>query len=341
MENIPELSIIVPVYNSEIYLEDCIESIIKQDNFKDYELILIDDCSTDHSYHILCKYAQQEKNIKVIKNESNKGQGATRNVGIRLAQGKYVGFVDSDDYICPFMYSTMLEGAKEYNNPDIITGGISFVDESKKKPTDFSFIKRSNGILLQGKEIDNQICSASISSCTSIYRNDNKDLFLEGTLWEDGAYTISKIIKAGSILKYDNPYYFYRKHQDTGVSAKGFTPHDNIFDVFTVNDKIEEVAKESGNFIKYEKPIRKKQTQFWLQRIHEILHWDISDEDKLKLTKKMYDLLVNKYEITLENHEEDMVMFDFSSYMYLKENMEPNKVKNKSTGKIKSKVKQL
>lgn len=100
-----KISIIIPVYNSEIYLEKCIESILNQ-TFKDFELILVNDGSKDNSYEICEHYHKQDSRIKVI-NKVNGGVSSARNAGLNVANGKYIGFIDSDDYIHPQMYEIL------------------------------------------------------------------------------------------------------------------------------------------------------------------------------------------------------------------------------------------
>ena len=90
-------SVIVPVYNTEKYLDECIQSILRQTQ-KEVEIILVDDGSTDHSYEIMCHYAEQHTNVRIFQQE-NKKLGAARNLGMKYANGKYYFFLDSDDYI--------------------------------------------------------------------------------------------------------------------------------------------------------------------------------------------------------------------------------------------------
>lgn len=103
----PKISIIVPVYNTEKYLNRCINSILNQ-SFKELELILVNDGSTDNSRKILDKYFKKDSRIKVI-NKENGGQGSARNMGLDIAQGEYIGFVDSDDWIHKDMYKCMYD----------------------------------------------------------------------------------------------------------------------------------------------------------------------------------------------------------------------------------------
>lgn len=106
----PIVSIIVPVYNAEQYLPKCVDSILHQ-NLGDIELILVDDGSKDHSPALCDAYASQDKRVRVVHQE-NAGAAAARNHGIELAQGTYIAFVDSDDWIDPDMYETMVETAE-------------------------------------------------------------------------------------------------------------------------------------------------------------------------------------------------------------------------------------
>ena len=105
-----ELSIIVPVYNTAQYLPQCIESILKQ-SFKNWELILIDDGSTDGSAEICEEWAQKDARIKVI-HKVNSGQADSRNQALEICQGAYIGFVDSDDWIEESMYEVLMNDLK-------------------------------------------------------------------------------------------------------------------------------------------------------------------------------------------------------------------------------------
>ena len=133
----PKISIIVPVYNVEEYLPRCIDSILAQ-TFTDFELILVDDGSPDNCPQICDDYAQKDNRIKVIHKE-NGGLSSARNAGIELAISDFVGFVDSDDWIDPNMYSVLYNLQKKYN-ADIAE--CSFV-----KCTAFEFCDHSNTML--------------------------------------------------------------------------------------------------------------------------------------------------------------------------------------------------
>lgn len=103
-----KLSIVVPVYNVESYLDRCINSLIKQDASFSYEILLVDDGSTDNSGAICDSYAERYDKISVI-HQKNQGLGPARNTGLEYARGQYIGFVDSDDWVEPTMYKSLLQ----------------------------------------------------------------------------------------------------------------------------------------------------------------------------------------------------------------------------------------
>lgn len=109
----PEISVIVPVYNVEAYLSRCIDSVLSQ-TFRDFELILVDDGSTDGSPALCDWYAEQDSRVRVYHKE-NGGQSSARNVGVRYAEGEFIAFVDSDDWCSPYMLSYLHFLARSYS----------------------------------------------------------------------------------------------------------------------------------------------------------------------------------------------------------------------------------
>ena len=116
------ISIIVPVYNVEKYVAECIESIIKQ-TYQNLEILLIDDGSTDNSGKICDKYAEKDKRIKIIHKE-NGGVSSARNLGLDLAQGEYIAFIDSDDFVSN-KYIESLYSAIEHKDAEIVLSKYS------------------------------------------------------------------------------------------------------------------------------------------------------------------------------------------------------------------------
>ena len=108
------ISVIIPVYNKQKYLNKCIESVLNS-SFSDVEIICVDDYSTDGSRDVLKKIAQKNKQIILIENDENKGVSYSRNVGINAANGKYIAFLDSDDYLDKQALENYYEKLEETN----------------------------------------------------------------------------------------------------------------------------------------------------------------------------------------------------------------------------------
>lgn len=149
MENI-FFSVIVPVYNVEKYLSECLESIINQ-TYKKFECICVNDCSKDDCAKILSEYEKKDSRIRVINHSKNKGLGGGRNTGVENAHGKYVIFIDSDDYIDTSMLEQLNNEAIKYGNPDIIQYG--FIGFNNNNGDRLSEYKSSEIIYATGRDL--------------------------------------------------------------------------------------------------------------------------------------------------------------------------------------------
>ncbi len=128
INNKPKVSIIVPVYNVENYLNRCLDSLINQ-SFDDIEIICINDGSTDRSLEILKDYEKKDNRVKII-NKENSGVSNCRNKGIKVSNGEYIVFVDSDDWIDIDTYEIMMDNIIKYN-ADIAVSNINYVYDDR------------------------------------------------------------------------------------------------------------------------------------------------------------------------------------------------------------------
>ena len=220
------ISVIIPVYNTEKYIVDCLESVLAND-FQEYEIICVNDGSTDSSLELINELAEKHNCIKVISQE-NKGQSSARNKGMQIATGKYLYFLDSDDKISSNalgeLYSTL-----EQNNLDVIYfSGNSFYD-SKQLADEFeqfatvylregSYEGCCNGLELL-KQLRNQ-GDYSVSPCIQIVRKqfliENNIFFQEGIIHEDNLFSF-KVIFNAKRAKCVNDIYFYRRIRESSV----------------------------------------------------------------------------------------------------------------------------
>lgn len=287
----PKVSIIVPVYNAEDYLDVCLKSLVNQ-SFDDLEIIVIDDASSDNSLKIIKEYADKYSFVKAYYNDENLGQSVTRNKGLDLAKGEYIGFLDADDYVSLDMYKTMYNAALKSDFPDIIISSLAFVKDNSRAFK--SYDRDLNGRCYNVLDNPNLILDQSPSCCNKLF---SKKLigdyrFIPGVMWEDVAFTYSNLIKADRILMMNNVDYFYRRDISKGVSSKGYRSDVNTFDAFTVAKEIEKVAKECDRYEALGKQVKFLQMACVLQRISEIECWP---EDISGVKEEMYGLILENF----------------------------------------------
>lgn len=212
----PKLSVIVPVYNVDRYLNRCIESILDQ-SFVDFELILVDDCSKDKSPQI-CDDYKKDPRVKVIHNKQNKGLSEARNAGIHEACGSYLSFIDGDDFIVPNTFSNMISELEQYNL-DIISGYfMSYVSEDNYY-CDIRKHTFSNEVCSGVEFICKGIKEGSMSMCVPInfYKRElvikNNLFFKPGILHEDELWTPQVFIKAQRVKYIDLCFYMYVRRE--------------------------------------------------------------------------------------------------------------------------------
>ena len=212
----PKFSIIIPVYNVEKYIDDCLKSIMNQ-TYKDYEVIVVNDGTKDNSMEIVKKY-----NVKVIE-QKNKGLSAARNTGVKVAKGDYLIFLDSDDSWNKDLLKELSKSIK--NNPDIVRFQIqeTYEDSDKVKPFNEQPFDNKNGveafnIITNYHFIENAWCYAIKRE----YYKENKFSFKVGTIHEDYGLTPLMIIKANKVNSIEYIGYNYLQRQGSIMSSTAY-----------------------------------------------------------------------------------------------------------------------
>lgn len=214
-----KISIIVPVYNTEKFLEKCLNSLINQ-TLKDIEIICINDGSTDKSLQILEKFANKDKRIQII-NQTNSGLSVARNIGIKKAKGEYIGFVDSDDWVDLNFFEQLYINVKKYN-ADIGVAGIKRVRSYKWK----YHIKLEKEEVIQDTNKKFKKCDVP-EKCyvwNKIYKLSElkkRNIYFEPNVYfEDRLFTAQVLINLKTLVTVPNTYYNYWTNPNSIVKTK-------------------------------------------------------------------------------------------------------------------------
>ena len=218
--NNKKISIIVPVYNMEVYLNRCVDSILAQ-TYKNIEVILVDDGSKDSSPEICDQYASQDSRVKVI-HKVNGGLSSARNAGLDVASGDYIGFVDSDDYISPEMYSLLATRLDECD-ADIANAKYVRVDEyGNTTPSKVTHTSDEDICAVQFvREL--MLHTGDVSVCTKLFRAElfHSARFPEGKLNEDLLFMIDVFSNVNKVSFVDHIGYFYFTRSESISSGYG------------------------------------------------------------------------------------------------------------------------
>ena len=225
----PKVSVIIPVYNTENYLPQCLDSVSNQ-TLKDIEIICVNDCSVDNSLQILQEYADKDRRIKIIDFKENRGVSASRNAGIEVADGEYTGFLDSDDYVDLDFFAKLYEKA-EQTYADIIKGNLKYI-ENDKELNDF---KNLNDKIRENKYNFNCLFFSAIYK-TSFIKNHNI-LFEPGiNNGEDRLFQLTALLHCRNIEIADDVFYYYIRHNNslTTRANNGFESCKHMILVLTL-----------------------------------------------------------------------------------------------------------
>lgn len=239
------ISVIVPVYNVEKYLEECLDSIQRQ-SYVDIEVILINDGSTDNSKEICEKYCKQDSRFLLITQE-NQGLSAARNSGVAASTGEFIAFVDSDDIILPNYLETLMHYMRE--DVDIVESQFTiskeeFLAESYKELTILFEGNSQEAVKIFPKHVLN------VNAVIKLYRRPIVEAvpYIDGVIFEDVYCGIGMLRYIRKIIKIDYKGYYYRQRQ-ASIMHRTFTPKN--LDIFTVSDKLIELYSDREELLPY------------------------------------------------------------------------------------------
>ncbi len=317
-----KVSIVVPVYNVEIYLNRCLNSLVNQD-YKNIEIIIVNDGSPDNSQMIIDKYKKEYSNVIKAFTKKNEGLSEARNFGLKKATGDYVVFIDSDDYVETNMISEMIKCASK-NNSDIVVCDIfdeyeneKIVKIYKNAFTGSSSIFEEHKILLNRFSAWNKLFKISLFS-------DKKLKFEKGKIYEDLRLILKLYLKTNIISFIKKPLYHYVIRDGSIMTSSGLKKNLDIVSAF--DDVIEYYKQED----KYE--MFKNELEFLaidhllISPIVRVLYMSTYKEAKrnalpyLKYIKKEFPNYKNNIYISLLSKNKKIILFliNHNKFVFLK-----------------------
>ncbi|MCL1868330.1 MAG: glycosyltransferase [Paludibacter sp.] len=283
------LSIILPFYNVEKYISECLNSIYAQDIPEtEYEVICINDCSPDNSREIVLQYQQKHENLILIEHTENKRVGEARNTGLRAARGKYIWFIDSDDYIAENCLKKLIT-TMEKNNLDLVF--FNFLEFWEKESFHRSEICNFTTEICEGKEVfKDKDCWWSITgySWRKIMRRSlyfENEMFFYPYFWlEDVSIGARCFVETKKIKYLPEDLYFYRRHSESIMASKNRWEHTTG----TIKYAVEFYKIYQGSNDDFVKEFFKAHTKYYI---------DLSAKKILHLNSKDRDLFYNKLKL--------------------------------------------
>lgn len=251
----PKISILVPIFNVEKYLTECLNSVVNQ-TLKCIEIICINDGSTDTSLQIIESFMQKDSRIKLI-NKKNSGYGDSMNRGLKLATGKYIGIVESDDIAKKNMFKSLYKVASKHNFPDIIKSNyFEYWAKDNGKKMKFNLPKNSYNKIFTPKD-DQEVFKSLPSIWSAIYKRDfliKNNIYFNptpGASYQDTGFNFKALALAKTMLCVKNAYLIYRRDNE----SSSVNNRDKVFCICDEFQSIERFLKDNPYLEKSFKPI--------------------------------------------------------------------------------------
>lgn len=290
----PMVSVVIPIYNVEKYLKKCIDSILNQ-SFKDFEIILVNDGSTDRSLRICNEYEKKDCRIILI-NKKNGGLSSARNAGLNVAKGKYISFIDPDDCINENYFNILVEKG-EKNNCDIIVSGYKTVPNNKNVIPTYKL-----NTVLKGKEFilssdnvhsKNELCFV----WRYLYRlkliKQNKILFNENIfIGEDVVFNLEALVNSNRVMAVSDILYYYTIDNSTSLMRSKIKKNleESLIEQYSIRNDLS---------IRYEllknKKYKNDMSQYYINNIYNLIieNLILKNDTNLKLSIKK----ITKYDM--------------------------------------------
>lgn len=331
---LPKVSIIIPVYNVEPYIEDCLQSVMRQTYRGEMECILVDDCGTDNSMEIVQQLVAAYKGpvvFKIVHHDHNRGLSAARNTGIDVSSGEYVFFLDSDDWISDDCIERLTQPL-DLEQYDFVVG--HYERDGKD-----SFVTCPEGEYYKNRLKTRDNSGLPVSACNKLFRKsfllDRQLLFEVGKVFEDSIFTFDLACVERKYYIIDSITYYYRRRENSIIMRKNLNMIMDFVVLFqTIRDRVRwEKYKDLDGIYDY--------YLYWVKRIFYFISRVEKDDTILtyvqKETQGFLDVIPN---ISYLNNKHDRLLYFFcrkdqtySRFQYVRQQY-TDKYSNRLSGRI-------
>lgn len=288
------ISVIIPVYNVEDYLHVCINSILKQ-SYEDFEIICVDDASTDSSLEILEYFVQKDSRVKILKNDSNKGSGYSRNKALDIANGKYIFFLDGDDWIEKETLEFLFNQCEKDDLDVIMFKNIAFYENKLnfgfEDYYDMDYMNKYEGKIFNHLDLtSNEVFNLPVGPCNKLYKKSFLDKYSirfpnENIIQEDNPFFF-KIITLAERVGFSTKYLYIRRRRPNSIMSS--LGDERLFDrIYIVELLVKYFLSDVELYERYKKDLFYRVSTHLTNGAYEII-----DED---LKPEMYESIHNLY----------------------------------------------
>lgn len=313
----PKISIIVPVYNVEDYLKNCIDSILNQ-TFNDFELILVNDGSTDNSLKI-CKYYKSIDYRICIIDKHNEGLSSARNAGLDVAKGEYIGFVDSDDYIHPQMYEILYNYISDTKADISICNFEQVYNFNKDLLNTLQINQRLHQIFNNIESLEQLSGENAVEFTVSWNKLYRKYLFENirfkvGIIHEDEFIIHKLLYKTRKIVYIREKLYFYMQRKGSIMQQS----NKRIDRLYALEDRIKFFNSKNLKDLQFKQEVL--YIKFFLKLYNKILKMPYSSRRLVRMRLNLFKLIIKFYENTNHSKKEkaSYILFCISPFLYKK-----------------------
>lgn len=293
-----KISVIIPVFNSARYLDECITSVLMQ-NYQDYEIICVDDKSTDDSLSILRGYAKTDNRIKILTNNTNRGPGYSRNKALTVAQGKFIFFLDSDDWIDSNAFEILVKIAEKDNLDLLMFKYITYKEKTQKFEIEpyynMKFMDKFENKIFNHWDLNpEEVFNLPVGPCNKLYKKSfldtNQIRFPNENLIQEDNPFFFKVITLAKKISITNSFIYNRRRQLKSIMSS--LNDEKLFScIYIAELLVNYFLKDSNLYNHYKKNLLERISNHLTNDPYNLINFNLKEE----MWQKVHDFFIKLF----------------------------------------------